>query len=143
MNEHEFFEVLGYLTNPNRQCKLDAEMHPRSQHNFESRYIELTGHAPQPDDHNYYILHKGADKWGLELRVYFVSASDNIPRAIQNMVVSPRPATIYNCRINDNNLIWRLIENGILLSDIQDEGRIRNMVPEQHSTDFNRGYQLP
>ena len=143
MNDYEFFEVLGYLTNPNRQCKLDAEMPVNAQNGFESRYVRLTGITPQPDDHNYYILHEGADKWGVELRIYFNADFNNIPSTIQNMVVTPRPGTIYTRRINDNNLIWRLIEYGLLLSDTQDENRIRNRVPNQFLADFNRGYQIP
>jgi len=142
MNDHDFFEILGYLGNPRRQCKLDAEMPAKAQAGFESRYARLTGVTPQPDNRNYYILHEGADKWGVELRVYFIAIPNNIPPIIRNMAVTPRPSTIYNRRINDNNLVWRLIEHGLLLSDIQNETRIRNLVPTQFLADFNRGYQI-
>ncbi len=143
MNDNEFFEILGYLTNSNRQCKLDAEMPANAQNGFESHYNRLTGIIPQPDNQNYYILHQGADKWGVELRIYFIANFDNIPLVIQNMAVTPRPSTIYNRRINDNDLIWRFIEYGFLLGDTQNESRIRNRVPNQFLADFNRGYQIP
>ena len=142
MDEYDFFEVLGYLTNPNKQCKLDAEMHPNVRDGFESRYVELTGIVPQPDNRNYYIWSEDANKWGLELRVYFYADSDNIPLTISSKVVTSRPGMIQNRRINGNDLIWHLIEYGFLLSDTQDEDRIRNMVPNQFIDDFNRGYQI-
>lgn len=142
MNDSDFFEILGYFSNPHRQCKLDAEMPERARLSFESRYSGLVGIMPIPDNHNYYILHDGANKWGVELRIYFVGNLKNIPLIIQNMVVTPRPSTVYNRRINDNRLIWRLIEYGLLLGDTQNEGRIRNTVPSQFMSDFNRGYQI-
>jgi len=142
MDDHEFFEVLGYLTNPNKQCKLDAEMHPNARDGFESRYTRLTGIVPQPDNRNYYIWSEDANKWGVELRVYFCANSNNIPLAIRGMVVTSRPGTIYNQRINNNDLIWRFIDYGFLLGDTQVEDRIRNRVPDQFLDDFNSGYQI-
>lgn len=141
MNEHDFFEVLGYLSNPRRQCKLDAEMHPRTQQRFESRYAGFAGLVPQPDNHNYYILHPDADKRGIELRIYFYAESDSIPLAIREMVVTPRLGRIYNQRINNNDFIWRLIEYGFCLGDGQDEDRIRAQIPSLFVDDFDRGYQ--
>ncbi|MFH1371953.1 MAG: hypothetical protein ABII09_11805 [Planctomycetota bacterium] len=142
MDDHDFFIVLGYLAKPIRQCKLDAEMPTKEQSKFTSRYMRLTGITPQPDNRNYYILHEGADKWGLELRLYFIAENSSVPPILRSMVVTPRPATIYNKRINDNNLIWHLIEYGLLLGDTQDESRIRGRVPSEYIDDFNIGYQI-
>ena len=142
MNRSEFFEILGYLSSPHRRCKLDAEMHSRTQRKFESKYSRLTGITPTVDDHNYYILHQGADKWGVELRVYFDSDQSSVPQIIRNMIRSSRPGEPRNSRINDNKLIWRLIEYGFLLNDIQNINRIRSYVPIQYITDFERGFSL-
>lgn len=142
MNANEFFEILGYLANPERQCKLDAEMHAKSRHRFESRYISLSGETPQPDDQNYYILHDDADKWGVELRIYFNADKSCLPQAIQSMVVSPRPGGRYNTRINNNELIWDLIEHGFLLGDGQDIERIKNYVPAEYLADFEHGFSM-
>lgn len=140
MNDHEFFEVLGYLANSNRQCKLDAEMPLKSQAEFETRYISLTEITPYPDDRNYYILHEEADKWGIELRIYFKADINNVPQIIRDMVRSSRPGEPRNCRINDNELIWQLIAHGFLLGDSQDIERIRSRVPPEFMADFERGF---
>ena len=140
----EFFETLGYLANPASRCKLDAEMHHRSQSRFEEDYEARSGIKPSPpDNQNYYVLHSEADKWGVELRVYFFSTQGgSIPVAIQPMVVSSRPGSLQNRRINNNTLIWDLIEYGFLLGDIQNEARIRRRVPPEHMADFESGFSL-
>jgi len=142
MNQNEFFEALGYLSSPQRNCKLDAEMHLGSQTRFESEYSHLTGIIPVADYHNYYILHEGADKWGVELRIYFDSNEASIPQIIRNMVRSSRPGEPRNSRINDNKLIWKFIEHGFLLNDLQDIARIRSKIPAQFLANFERGFSL-
>ena len=92
--------------------------------------------------HNYYILHEGADKWGVELRIYFDSNEASIPQIIRNMVRSSRPGEPRNSRINDNKLIWKFIEHGFLLNDSQDVARIRSRIPTQFLVDFERGFSL-
>ncbi len=138
MNAQEFFECLGYLASPQRETKLDAEVPEKARERFEKRYYNLTGVRPIPDNHNYYILHPDADKWGVELRIYFI-ANDNVPRPLNRMKVTPRPGTKYNDRINDNKFIWKLIEYGFRLGDSQDLNLIRSKVPPQYMTDFNKG----
>jgi len=142
MNTSEFFEILGFLANPARHCKLDAEMHSRSRQGFESRYITLSGETPQSDDRNYYILHDDADKWGVELRIYFDGNKPSLPQPIQPMAVSSRPGGVHGLRINNNDLIWDLIEYGFLLGDTQDDGRIRSGVPAEYMDDFDRGFSI-
>lgn len=142
MTPNEFFEVLGYLTHPKRECKLDAEMHSGAQNGFERRYLLLSGITPRVNNHNYYILHQGADKWGVELRVYFYNTSGTVPQAIQTMIRSSRPGDLRDTRINNNDLIWDFIEYGFLLDDTQNEPRVRQRVPAQYLSDFNRGYNI-
>ncbi len=142
MNQNDFFEVLGYLSSPRRNCKLDAEMHSREQARFQSEYLRLTEIVPIVDDHNYYILHEGADKRGVELRIYFDADVINIPQIIRSMVRSSRPGEPRNSRINDNELIWKFIEHGFLLNDFQDVDRIRSRIPAQFLSDFERGFSL-
>ena len=138
MTPQEFFECLGYLAAPHRETKLDAEVPESSRARFEEKYYKLTGIHPIPDNHNYYILHPGADKWGIELRIYFI-ANNNIPSALNRMRVTPRPGTKYNSRINDNKFIWKLVEYGFRLDDLQNLNLIKRKVPSQYMTDFNRG----
>lgn len=141
MNIYDFYESLGYLSNPIRQTKLDAEVPVKDVSNFELKYRKLTAATPKPDNQNYYILHKDADKWGVELRIYFI-ASDIIPHTLKKMTVQPRPGTRYTHRINDNRVIWKLIQAGFLLGDVQNENRIRNLVPNKYLNSYNKGFRI-
>ncbi len=136
-----FFVSVGYLASNKRQTKLDAELHKKAQSSFESKYRDITGISPRPDDINYYLLHRYADKWGVELRIYFIS-NDNIPLYLKKRVVDPRLGGKYNSRINDNDFIWKLIESGFRLSDEQDTDLIASCIPEDYEEDFQKGLEL-
>lgn len=136
-----FFVSVGYLASNERQTKLDAELHKRAQSRFESKYQAITGVTPKSDDVNYYLLHKDADKWGVELRIYFISNS-NMPLYLKGRVVDPRPGGRYDSRINDNKFIWKLIEYGFRLSDEQDTDLIASYIPEAYNEDFQNGLGL-
>lgn len=136
-----FFTSVGYLASNKRQTKLDAELHKRAQSRFESKYQNITGVTPKPDDINYYLLHKDADKWGVELRIYFIS-NDKIPLYLKGCVVDPRPGNKYNSRINDNDFIWKLIKYGFRLSDDQDTDLIASYIPEAYEEYFQKGVEL-
>jgi hypothetical protein len=136
-----FFVSVGYLASNERQTKLDAELHKRAQSRFESKYRDITGVTPKPDDRNYYLLHSDADKWGVELRISFIS-NDNIPLYLKDSVVDPRPGGEYNSRINDNDFIWQLIEYGFRLSNEQDTNLIASYIPEGYEDDFQKGLEL-
>ena len=133
-----FFESLGYLASDNRLTKLDVELPQSSQTTFETDYNSLTGINPKPDNVNYYVLHSGADKWGIELRIYFISTG-NLPSPLRQRVVKSRPGGIHNSRINDNKFIWDLIKCGFRLSDRQDINRIESNVPVTYKDDFKKG----
>lgn len=133
-----FFESLGYLASDNRFTKLDVELPQNKQTEFETKYKNLTGLIPKPDSVNYYVLHSGADKWGIELRIYFIS-NGNLPSHLRDRVVKSRPGGIHNSRINDNEFIWELIKYGFRLSDIQNSGLIESKVPVTYKDDFKKG----
>jgi len=76
------------------------------------------------------------------LRICFNADERSIPPIIRNMIRSPRPGDPHNSRINDNSLIWKLIEYGFLLSDNQDVDRVRGRVPIEFVPDFERGFSL-
>ncbi|MFA5423323.1 MAG: hypothetical protein WC374_05645 [Phycisphaerae bacterium] len=141
MTDTEFFEILGYLSSPARNTKLDVETHPRRRASFETEFEQLTGIRPEVDNHNYYVWDEEANKWGTELRIYF-NNSENASAALRNMIVSPRPNFGYNARINNNSFVWRLIEYGFLLRDGQDSNRVRQLVPTEYTNVFERGYNL-
>ncbi len=141
MNENELFESMGYLANPVRQTRLDAEMLEKDRARFEDQYYQLTGIRLTPNENSCYRLHDNADKWGIELRIYFVTA-DNVPESLREMIVSSISGSKYNARINRNEFFWNLVNFGFLLGDMQDETRIRERVPKKFIADFNRGYKI-
>ncbi|MDD5546527.1 MAG: hypothetical protein PHO67_05175 [Candidatus Omnitrophica bacterium] len=143
MKSKEFYEVLGYLASPKRNCKLDAEMHPKSQARFEQKYKRESGIAPTPDNRNYYILHVGADKWGVELRIYFDGKRSNVPKLIIGMIRSSSPREPREFRINDNTLLWKLIKHGFVLADGQVVARIRSRIPLKYRMQFEKGLLIP
>lgn len=142
MTPEEFFHVLGFLTNQNRSCKLDAEVRFEKEQTFREIYRRLSGINPVVGDHNFYHWPQGANKWGTELRIYFNADRNNIPATISGKVVKPRFVKTHNCRINSNSLIWELIRYGFLLSDTQDAQRIRECVPTQYISFFEEGFLI-
>ena len=144
MNDNEFYEILGYLSSPIRRTRLDAEVPPGKENNFEEKYEVITGTRPIPNKSNYYILHEGVNKWGVELRIYFIiTDNDSVPNTIKELKVSPPPGSGYNSRINKNSFIWPLIENGFRLGDNQNVEQIRNYVPVEYINSFDNSLNLP
>lgn len=133
-----FFESLGYLASDKRMTKLDVELPYSSQIEFEKKYLSQTNVVPKPDNINYYVLHSDANKWGIELRIYFVS-NGNLPSSLKKRRVSARPGGSYNSRINDNEFIWELIKYGFRLSNVQDVSFIESKVLETYKGDFKKG----
>lgn len=116
MSQEEFFEALGYLASPDRECKLDVELPSAKEQSFKDKYATLSGATASVDQHNFYLWPEGSNKWGVELRIYFRADNmENIPSAIRDMVVSARfPNSAHNCRINNNKFIWELIRYAFL-----------------------------
>ncbi len=144
MNNQDFFVCLGYLANPQRITRLDVELPERKRRSFEGRYENITGTIPIPDNNNYYVWSDDKNKWGIEMRLYFIQ-NDNIPDPLRDLAVSStygRPEYIqYNARINNNDFIWRLIEHGVRLGNRQDLNRIRNTVPKEFLENFENGFE--
>ncbi|MHB1492794.1 MAG: hypothetical protein ACYCSG_00120 [Thermoplasmataceae archaeon] len=141
-HDPEFYRVLGYLASPVRKTKLDIETHPNKAHDVESRYKSYSGNALVKDDRNYFVWSPEKNKWGSELRIYFVKNS-NIPTSLSNMVVNARfPGGKYNARVNSNDFVWLLIKYGFLTGDGQNDSRIRAKIPSSHQQEFDNGYAL-
>lgn len=91
---------------------LEAEVAPRSQPRFESRYQAATGIAVTPGKPQYY--QNQTNKWGAELRGYFNSpVLATSLRAIGIHVESGRTgyqSGQYKYRFNDNKFWWKLVE---------------------------------
>lgn len=121
MTEQELNIAFEYFSNPIRYTYIEAEIKNTSQRTFESNYARLTNNYPLPNetyDSPYYVLPPDADKWGIELRIYFV-ADDNIPEFLDDIsTVGGRPGyDLYNRRINNKELIEYLFSRGFVLGD--------------------------
>ena len=140
-SHNDFFIVLGYLSSPIRNTKLDIETALSTQASVQSKYLILSGNQLNLGK-NFYQWPSGTNKWGSELRIYFNSNS-NIPLSLKSMVVRPRynPGN-YNARVNNNGFVWDLIEYGFTASDSQSVMRISSRVPQSRLNEFNAGLKL-
>lgn len=142
MTENEFFEILGYLSSPHRNTKLDIETHPRRRASLEQQYQLLTGDELQEDNANFYIWDEDVNKWGAELRIYFSGNIAVMPTHLSNLRVNSRPDDGYGNRINNKDLVWDLISHGFRVSNGQDETLIRSHVPDIFIDDFENGFNI-
>jgi len=120
MTAQELQQTVNYfnsIRNSNR-IWIEAEMPDGSRNSFSTKYQNLTG-VPVPTDsskHPYYVWAEGANKWGVELRVYF-SSDDSLPDCLRNIVTSNGRGGYeqYDMRVNKNEIIWELFSNGFVL----------------------------
>jgi len=123
MIDQEFSSCLTYLNERKNSVLIEAEMRHKDKALFDQRYLESTGLiVPTDSDRDlYYIWSPDAapkDKWGIELRLYFV-ADENIPTPLNILARenSRHGYEKYNKRINNNEFIWRLFRNGYHLGN--------------------------
>lgn len=118
-------EIIEYLSNPDKEVFIEAELHPRRRNSFEKEYQDFTG-LSVPTVSNispYYVWGEETNKWGLELRLYFMS-DENILEELENICVnnSRHGYEKYDKRINNNDFIYDLFKNGFILG-LQDYSR--------------------
>lgn len=91
---------------------LEAEVAPRGQAKFETRYKSATGVAISPGSPQYY--QKQRNKWGAELRGYFNDPGMAVSLHAHGVHVEyPRrgyKAGEYRFRFNNTRLWWKLVE---------------------------------
>lgn len=121
MTENEFQESLDYLVNRRGQVWVEVEMRHVDKNRFDTRYTDSTGlDVPLvTDSFPYYVWPADADpnsKWGIELRLYFVS-DNNLPEPLHIITKnnSRHGYEQYDKRINNNDFIFALFENGFHL----------------------------
>ncbi|KAA6350883.1 hypothetical protein EZS27_001730 [termite gut metagenome] len=149
MTEQEFYINIGYLANPIRETNIEAEMHPRRQVSFITEYASWTNNFPLPTNTSakpYYVWLPETDKYGLELRVYFIS-NENMPQSLYNILeprkIQNRPGyEKWKRRISTNNNVIPLLKTGFILGTIQDINRIKVLIPALFINNFDEGYKL-
>ena len=111
-------QIIAYLRDPARRTFIEAELPESRRDAFAAEYLRRTGQmVPRVADHSpYYVFPPGTNKWGLELRLYFVS-NENIPADLEAQCVeNSRPGyDEYDRRLNKNDIILELFSNGFVL----------------------------
>lgn len=147
MTQAELFLIAGYLTNPIRQTHLEIEIPSHSLTRYISKYGRASGMAfPPLSGGPVYVIPPGGDKWGREMRAYFICTDGGALPGVLSAIttVGGRPGyDIYDSRVNSKDLIDPLIEYGFILGSPQVEANIRALIPATHLAVFNAGYALP
>ncbi len=149
MTDKEFYTIVGYLANPIRNTHIEVEIPINAQMRFAADYSRLTGGIPLPlitNTRPYYIWPAGADKWGIEVRMYF-NSNNNLPLPLFNVLepskIQTRPGyDMWDRRVSRKKNIYPLIEAGFVIGSVQNLARITALVPSLYLPDFNIGFAL-
>ncbi|RLD58319.1 MAG: hypothetical protein DRJ01_12715 [Bacteroidetes bacterium] len=123
MTPQEIQDAINYfntIRNSGR-IEIEAEMRDKDRSRFVSKYTALTGTTVPAISNTlpYYVWAPNADpdsKWGIELRIYFVSDATAPASLMQRAKNNSRHGyTHFDKRINYNKLIWELFANGFRL----------------------------
>lgn len=146
MTVQQLAKVAGYLANPARHTTLELEIPAESIIRYRSIYEAHTRDKAFPKRTKHvYVIPKGGNKWGREMRIYFnADNTASVPPQLTALASkSNRPGyEQYNRRVNNNELIDRLIEDGFILGSIQDPARIRGRMPVALRKYFDQGFVL-
>lgn len=142
----DYFEVLGYLANNNRNTLIEAEMPDHKFPMFQTFYNTYTNNYPLPTittQSPLYIWPSGTNKWSWQLRLYY-NSNANLPAVLNAMSTNNnRPShPTFDKRINDTSFIFDLIASGYILGAPQDINRIRPTVLPSYISNFNHGFNL-
>jgi hypothetical protein len=121
MTSQDLQQCLAYLNARKDSVWIEVEMRHKDKVRFDTKYTLLTG-LSVPSNSSilpYYVWSANAepdDKWGIELRIYFVS-DNNLPLPLQALAKnnSRHGYKHYDKRINNNSFIWQLFQNGYQL----------------------------
>ena len=87
---------------------------------FDRKYQRITGFSVPlvSDVYPYYVWPPGTNKWGIELRLYFLSDA-SMPDIVQRVITanSRMGYEHFDFRINNNKIIWELFANGFHLGN--------------------------
>lgn len=121
MTPQEFQQCLAYLNARENTVWIEVEMRQKDKIRFDTKYTSCTGLAVPVNASTlpYYVWSSNAapdDKWGIELRIYFVS-DNNLPAPLQALSKNNNRHGYkqYDKRINNNSFIWQLFQNGYKL----------------------------
>ena len=123
MTPQEFNNCLAYLNSRRNNVWIEVEMRHKDKNRFDSQYTQFTGLSVPANysTYPYYVWSPNADpnsKWGIELRLYYVS-DDDTPQELLNISKnnSRHGYEKYDKRVNNNEFIWKLFQNGFKLGN--------------------------
>lgn len=103
-------ELDEFFRESRQEVFIEAEGKPKVIINFINDYNARFGHSIDEEEDGIIVLQEDADKWGLELRMYFNDKS-GVPDSIH--VTNTRGYRgNYSCRINDSDLIDKMFSLG-------------------------------
>lgn len=146
MTHADLFETAGYFANPIRNSRIEIEARQKTITAYGAAYFTLTGTNLPVGSDAVYILPDNANKWGREMRLYFVCADRSmLPLAIAGLETEGgRPGyEMWNQRLNNKDIIDELLHYKFVIGNPQDEAAIRASIPTLYIADFDRGYNLP
>ena len=112
----ELYEIATYLARPETKTEIHAELHPNSRAGFDTEYTAATNHHPLPDRTDcepYYVWGPGVNKFGRQLRIYFLRMPPE-PPPIKGLYTDKNKWR-GGYRINHSNLVMQLFECGFVL----------------------------
>ena len=125
----ELYEIATYLARPETKTDIHAELHPNAQGDFNAEYAAATDGYPLPPESDrapYYIWHPNVNKFGRQLRIYFLRVPPE-PPPIQSLYTDKNKWR-GGYRINHSNLVMQLFECGFVLGSDQNGDRIEDFM---------------
>ncbi|HQB22409.1 MAG TPA: hypothetical protein PLW23_08510 [Bacteroidales bacterium] len=125
MTSQELKSIIDYFKSISRLNKIwiEVEMRHKDKNRFDTKYKTLTGRSVpiNSSTYPYYVWSQNAapnNKWGIELRIYFIS-DNTIPPCLSSIAKnnSRNGYEQYDKRLNNNEIIWELFSNGFVLGD--------------------------
>ncbi len=122
MTDQELQEIIQYFDSIRNQGRIwiEVEMPNTSKDAFDRKYQRITGFSVPLvfDVYPYYVWPPGTNKWGIELRLYFLSDA-SMPDIVQGIITanSRKGYDHFDFRINNNKIIWELFANGFHLGN--------------------------
>lgn len=131
VTDGDLYEIATYLARPEAEVEIHAEIPSRHRLVFEDEYATATDGYPLPtaEREPYYIWPEHTNKYGRELRIYFVRVPPE-PPPIRVLYTDHGKwyAKRQRYRINHSKLVMQLLRCGFVLGGEQDVDRIEEFM---------------
>lgn len=132
ISDDELFELANFLSSPDVEADIHAEVPENHKERFENIYGKLTKSYPlplgSPSGPHYFVWVKGTNKWGIQIRLY-IKAQSPLPPIVSKI------ATDYGAWFKKSRhyrlsgyFLYGLFECGFVLGPIQNPGRIKEFM---------------